>query len=264
MPQAHDSPAPWITPDEARTAIAKGDGAGVRIAVLDSGIDRNHPKLSKLTVDDDIAVVSEGGRINVRDSNEGDVFGHGTAVAGIIHQLAPAATIGSIRVLGHFKESRAAIIREGIKQAAQRGYHIVQCSFGAPARAQDAALYKSWIDALYLRGMHIVAAGSNSGFQSAEWPAHFPTVIAVGSDPDNRPELCRASGGLTEFSSRGEEPEALWPGGGTRNLIGSSFAAPRAAAYLARLLGRHPGLHPLLAKAALRHIALPIPAPGEN
>ena len=129
----------------------------------------------------------------------------------------------------------------------------------APARAQDAALYKSWIDALYLRGMHIVAAGSNSGFQSAEWPAHFPTVIAVGSDPDNRPELCRASGGLTEFSSRGEEPEALWPGGGTRNLIGSSFAAPRAAAYLARLLGGHPGLHPLLAKAALRHIALPIP-----
>lgn len=260
MPSPKDAPPPWITPDEARHAIAEGDGCGVRIAVLDSGIDRSHPQLAKLTIDDDIAILSEGGRINVRDSDEGDVFGHGTAVAGIIHALAPAATIGSIRVLGHFKESRAAIIREGVRQAAHRGYHIVQCSFGAPARAQDAALYKSWIDALYLRGMHLVAAGSNSGFQSAEWPAHFPTVIAVGSDPENRGELCAATGGLVEFASRGEEAAALWPGGGTRNLFGSSFAAPRAAAYLARLLGLHPGLSPLLAKAVLRQIALPGPA----
>src|SRR6056297_751900 len=158
MAEPGQHPSPWITPAEAREALASGDGAGVRIAVLDSGIDRSHPQLADLPVDDDIAILSRGGRISVVDSTEGDVFGHGTAVAGIIHQLAPAATLGSIRVLGHFKESRAAIIREGVKEAARRGYHIVQCSFGAPARAQDAALYKGWIDALYLRGIHLVAA----------------------------------------------------------------------------------------------------------
>ncbi|NNM29370.1 MAG: S8 family serine peptidase [Akkermansiaceae bacterium] len=248
---------PWITPEDARHALEAGDGKGVRIAILDSGIDLTHPGLAHADFDDDLAILSEGGRVSLRESGDGDVFGHGTAVAGIIHQIAPAATLGSIRVLGHFKESRAAIIREGIRQAAHRGYHIVQCSFGAPARPQDAAVYKSWIDALYLRGVHIVAAGSNTGFQTAEWPAHFPTVIGVGADPDGRPGLYRAGGGLIEFATRGEDDSALWPGGGTRKLVGSSFAAPRVAALLARILTLHPGLHPLLAKAALRAVAAP-------
>ncbi len=247
---------PWITPDQARRAITEGDGAGVRIAVLDSGIDTTHPGLRNLQIDDEIAIGSEGGRVVVHDPHHGDVFGHGTAVAGIIHACAPRAAIGSIRVLGHFKESRTAVIQEGIRQAARRGYHIVQCSFGAPARPCDAPVYKRWIDALYLRGIHVVAAGSNSGFQSAEWPAHFPTVIAVGADPKNRPSLVRSAGGLVEFATRAEEPRALWPGGGTRQLVGSSFAAPRVAGWLARLLSRHPGIHPLLAKAVLRHLAI--------
>lgn len=248
---------PWISPAEACGAIASGDGSGVRIAVLDSGIDLTHPGLSSLTLTDDIAIVSQGGRISVKEEGDSDVFGHGTAVAGIIHQIAPGASLGSIRVLGHFKESRAAVIREGLRQAALRGYHIVQCSFGAPARPKDAALYKGCIDALYLRGIHIVAAGSNTGFQTAEWPAHFPTVLAVGSDPDGREGLFLNPTGLVEFAARGQEDRALWPGGGTRKLFGSSFAAPRVTALLARLLGRYPGIHPLLAKALLRQVANP-------
>lgn len=249
---------PWVTPDEIRSALKEGDGAGVRIAILDSGVDVTHPGLAGLSLEDDVAIVSEGGRIRVKEESDGDVFGHGTAVTGIIHQCAPKATLGSFRVLGHLKESRAAVIREGVREAARRGYNIVQCSFGAPARPRDAAIYKGWIDALYLRGIHIVAAGSNSGFQTAEWPAHFPTVIAVGADPLNREHLVRATEGLVEFLTRAEESEALWPGGGTRQLVGSSFAAPRVAGWLARILSRHPGLHPLLAKASLRAAAQPL------
>ena len=150
------------------------------------------------------------------------------------------------------------MIREGVREAARRGYDIVQCSFGAPARARDAAIYKSRVDALYLRGLHIMAAGSNNGFQTAEWPAHFPTVIAVGADPLSREHLVRATEGLVEFLTRAEEPKAYWPGGGTRQFVGSSFAAPRVAGWLARILSLHPGLHPLLAKAALHAAAQPL------
>ena len=104
---------PWITPDEIHSSLEKGDGEGVRIAILDSGIDTTHPGLASLDLGDDVAIVSEGGRIRITEGEGGAVFGHGTAVAGIIHQCAPKATLGSFRVLGHFKESRGAVIREG-------------------------------------------------------------------------------------------------------------------------------------------------------
>jgi subtilisin family serine protease len=231
----------------------------VRIAILDSGVESNHPALADLQLSDDVVIHSRGGQIEAIDGEGQDVFGHGTAVADIIHRHAPQAEIGSFRVLGHFKESRAAVIREGVRAAALRGYDVIQCSFGAPARAQDAALYKGWLDALYLRGIHVVAAGSNAGFHTAEWPAHFPTVIAVGADPDDNASLQLHRGSLVEFSICGREKSAAWTMGQHKEVFGSSFAAPRVTALLASILSHHPGIHPLHAKALLRHLALHTP-----
>lgn len=245
----------WITLEQARTALAEGDGDGVRIAVLDSGIDAEHPGFVNLELDHDLTIGSRGGRMQL-EKGTGDVFGHGTAVAGILHRCAPKARLGSIRVLGHFKESRSAVIYEGVKQAARLGYDILQCSFGAPAKASDAAIYQGWVEAAYLRGIHIVAAGSNSGFHAREWPAHFPSVIAVGADRKNRDTLIHTNGSLVEFATSGREPDALWPGGGTREVLGSSFAAPKVAGMLARLLSAYPRLHPLTAKSLLLQIAI--------
>jgi subtilisin family serine protease len=249
----------WISPEQARDALIRGTGKGVRIAILDSGVENSHPDLTGLTLKDDVVIQSRGGQIEAIDGQGEDVFGHGTAVAGIIHRHAPEAEIGSFRVLGHFKESRAAVIREGVRSAALRGYDIIQCSFGAPARAQDAAIYKGWLDALYLRSIHVVAAGSNSGFYTAEWPAHFPTVIAVGADPHDNNSLQLCHGSLVEFSIQGREKSAAWTNGQHKEVFGSSFAAPRVTALLARILSQHPGIHPLHAKAMLRHLSLNSP-----
>ncbi|MFK7909052.1 MAG: S8 family serine peptidase [Akkermansiaceae bacterium] len=250
------SPEPWISPNQAREALSSASGEGVRVAILDSGIDVCHPDLGNIELKDDIVIESRGGKIKAIEGSGEDVFGHGTAVASIVHRGAPKVEIGSFRVLGHFKESRAEVIREGVREAALRGYHIIQCSFGAPARAENAAIYKGWLDALYMRGIHVVASGSNAGFQTPEWPAYFPTVISVGSCPDQSEKIKYTHGSLVEFSINGYEPSAAWLKGANKEVFGSSFAAPRVSAMLAQLLSQFPGIHPLHAKSLLRHIAM--------
>jgi subtilisin family serine protease len=73
-------------------------GKGVRIAVLDSGIDTTHPALDGLKLADDIAFERDGPFLKAVDTS-GDVIGHGTAIAWIIRSMVPDAEIGSFRVL---------------------------------------------------------------------------------------------------------------------------------------------------------------------
>ena len=108
----------------------------MRIAVLDSGIDSSHPRLGGIHLSDNLCVKAEGGIISVHEGEGNDVFGHGTAVAGILHSIAPEAQIGNFRVLGAFKEARASVIRAGARLAIERGYDILNCSFGCPGRAE--------------------------------------------------------------------------------------------------------------------------------
>src|SRR5262249_53238404 len=135
----------WINPDEAWEAIQRGRGRGVRIAVLDSGVEADHPQLKGLSLVDDIAVVEDGMKLTVVPGEGKDLYGHGTAVAGILRAAAPEAEIGSIRVLGESLLSRTAIILEGARQAIERGYHILNCSLGCGV-PEHVLKYKSWVD----------------------------------------------------------------------------------------------------------------------
>jgi len=225
--------------------------------VLDSGIDLTHPLLAGLSLEDDVAILDNGSRLSVVPGEGRDVYGHGTAIAGIIHSLVPEARIGSFRVLGEQLRSRTLIIREGARQALERGYHILNCSFGC-SREDHVLFYKDWIDEAYLRGAHIVAACNNQDFNKREWPGHFPTAITVSFTHCEQPDrlFCRM-GQLVEFAARGEDIDVAWLGGGQKKVTGSSFAAPHAAGLLARLLSVSPSLSPLHAKALLQQLAEP-------
>lgn len=249
----------WPTIEDARFFLNAGRGRNIKIAVLDSGIDSTHPALGGLKLEDDIAVVERDSRLSVTDGGACDVYGHGTAIAGIIRELAPEAKIGSFRVLGEQLRSRTLIIREGARLALERGYHILNCSFGC-RREDHVLLYKDWIDEAYLRGSHVVAACNNLDSANREWPGHFPTVITVSFARSDRPDtlFCR-KGHLVEFAARGEDIEVPWLHGGRKKVTGSSFAAPHAAALLARLLSCSPALSPLHAKALLQVLAEPWP-----
>ena len=245
----------WPSIAEARAGLQHGTGRGVKIAVLDSGIERSHPALARLNLADDLAVMDDGLQLRVVPGEGKDAYGHGTAVAEIIHQLAPEATLGSFRVLGSHLRSRTVIIREAARLALERGYHILNCSFGC-GRDDHVLFYKDWIDEAYLQGRHIVAACNNQDFTKREWPGHFPTVITVNFAPFDRPEQfkCRR-GNLVEFAARGQDIEVAWLGGAHKQVTGSSFAAPHVAGLLARLISQMPTLSPLQAKALLQELA---------
>ena len=257
----------WISPEEANAAIRRGRGKGVRIAILDSGVESDHPALGNLALSDDLAIVEDGSRLKVV-RGDGDQFGHGTAIAGILRSVAPEAELGSFRVLGESLAARTAIIVEGARLAIERGYHILNCSFGC-AIPEHVLYHKRWVDEAYLGGVHIVAACNNHDFARAEWPGSFSSVFTVnmartGIDGG----VFYKTGTLVEFSAPGVGVEVAWRDGLTKKVTGSSFAAPRVAGMLACLLSEKPGIRPLQAKALFHRIAQPwtreVRAPNEQ
>ncbi len=249
--------SPWVDPAQASDAIQRGQGKGVKIAILDSGIEASHPALAAMELADDSAIVEEGRQLCTIPGGGLDVFGHGTAVAGIIHSRAPLATIGSFRVLSGSLRSRTAIIMEGARAAIEGGYQIINCSLGSGVR-EHWDKFKYWVDEAYLRGVHIVAACNNQDASRPEWPAHFTSVIAVNMARHASPtDLFYRPGSLVEFAAHGVDVEVAWSGGMYRQMSGSSFAAPHVTAMLARLLSEIPDLTPLQAKLLLQKVAQP-------
>jgi subtilisin family serine protease len=248
---------PLPTIEQARSFLRSGRGANIKIAVLDSGVECSHPLLRSLTLADDLAIIEEGHQIVAIPGEGRDVYGHGTAIAGVLRELAPQAQIGSFRVLGENLRARTLIIREGARQAFERGYHILNCSFGC-GRDDQVLLYKDWIDEAYNLGRHIVASCNNENFLKREWPGHFPSVTTVSFTNCLETEafFCRL-GQLVEFAARGQDIEVAWTGGGRKKVTGSSFAAPHITALLARLLSGWPTLTPLQAKSLLHTLAAP-------
>jgi subtilisin family serine protease len=253
----------WLTLPEAREYLHRGRGKGIKVAVLDSGIETETASLRGLSVTEDWGVRDDGSQLKIVPGEGRDLYGHGTAIAGIIHELAPEAEIGSFRVLGEQLRSRTAIICEGVRQALARGFHILNCSFGC-SREDQVLLYKEWIDEAYLQGRHIVAASNNLDSTRREWPGHFATVVTVSFVRSEDPEtLLYRSRRLVEFAARGQDIEVAWPSscaGGTvglKKVTGSSFAAPHVTGLLARLLSGCPTISPLQAKALLQQLAMP-------
>jgi subtilisin family serine protease len=247
----------WISPNEAIEAIRRGTGRGVRVAVLDSGIEKDHPALAKVPWGDDIAVVERGYRLAVEEGERHDLYGHGTAVAGIIHATAPEAEIASIRVLGSSIQARTSVVVEGARQAIERGYRILNCSLGCTI-IDHVLKYKDWVDEAYLRGVHVVAACNNEDSGRQEWPAYFSSVVAVNMARTERDgEIFYKPGNLVEFAAQGVDVEVPWADGTMKRVTGSSFAAPRVTGLLARLLSEIPELTPLEAKALLHRLAQP-------
>lgn len=240
---------------KARAALRAGTGKGVRIAVLDSGIETAHEAMQGMRLADDVAFEREGPFLKQVEAS-GDAMGHGTGVAWIIRSIAPEAEIGSFRVLDGDLKSRTTIVWEAARAAMQRGYHILNCSFGCIGDPRFVMPYKEWTDEAYTRGVHVVAACNNDDAATREWPGWFPSVITVNLAAMSEREWRYREGSLVEFAAHGHEVRVPWKGGGWKVVTGSSFAAPRLSGWLARLLSVWPELDTDQAKALLKQLAI--------
>jgi hypothetical protein len=200
----------WVDAEAARSCVERGRGRGVRVAILDSGVELSHPAMSGLTLSDDLVIVDDGLQLQVMPGEGRDLYGHGTAVAHIIHKLAPEAEIGSFRVLGDHLDSRTKIIQEGVRQALDLNYRILNCSFGCGV-LNHVLEYKSWVDEAYLKGVHIIAACNNEDYTVPEWPGYFPSVITVNmARSEALDRFFYKPGHLVEFAAKGVNVEVPW------------------------------------------------------
>ena len=216
-------------------AQAFSTGDGVRVGVLDGGINYNHPAFEGQAssaydyVDDDSDAFDEAG---------GENSGHGTFVAGVIHLIAPDAEIRAYRVTDTDGESNGYIVAEAMLQAMEDGCRVINLSMVTMAQHEAiarAAAYGQAHDVLT-----IVAAG-NGHSDSAFYPASDVATIGVAA--------VDTSSALAYFSSYGSHVDVCAPGtevcapylGSTYAWWeGTSFAAPFVSAQAALLISLAP------------------------
>lgn len=247
----------WPDLSAAKEALRSGGGEGVKVAVIDSGVDPSHPALGGMRLADDLAISCDGVNLQIEENQGRDVYGHGTAVASLLSREAPKAIIGSFRALDSSNHARSFVIAECVNQAISRGYEVINCSFGCRGLARYVMDYKEWVDEAYLAGVQVVAACSNVNSAIREWPAYFPSVIAVQGIDCQPQEMFSKSGEMVSFFARGERVEVPWLNGEMKIETGSSYAAPLVAGRIARLLGKFPEMERSLVKPLLNILATP-------
>ena len=245
-------PSEWPERVTREWAWGGSSGKGVRVCVLDSGIELDHPLVGE--VQRSVAVVrNDEGEIEVRESEEGDLCGHGTACAGIIRSLAPDCELTSCRVLGAGWTGGGAIMIAGLEWAVEQGFDVVNMSLSTTKRNYVEHLHEL-ADRAYFKRTILVASAHNMPVESFPW--RFASVVSVGSHEETDPFVFYANPSPpVEFFARGLELDVAWLGGQTVRTTGNSFATPHIAGICTLILGKHPQLTPFQLKSVLSQTA---------
>lgn len=250
------APMPLAAAAPVLAAGFQAGGAGVRIGLVDTGVDARHPALAVA-------------RIEQRGFAPGGVrpAAHGTAAASLLagqaggfRGAAPGATVLAADVYGAGPTGGSAdAVARALGWMEATGVPVVNISLVGPPNS----LVRAMVRRLSARGVLLVAAVGNDGPAAPPlYPAAWPEVISVtGVDRRDRvlPEACR--GTHVDFAAPGSDMAAARPGGGFSGMRGTSFAAPLVAGRLA-LLRR--GRGPAQAVAALGAEARDLGARGTD
>ncbi len=223
-------------------AHAISQGAGIVVAVIDTGVQLNHPELAGRLTDARIDFVDG-------DNTPEDVFGsgnnygagHGTHVAGIIHMVAPQARIMPIRVLDTDGRGYAFTIGEAILFAVENGARVINLSLGMPESASS--FLDDIIEEAAQQGVVVVAAAGNLNNTQKQFPAAAECALGVTAIDANRVKATFASyGDWVSLAAPGVGIHSTLPVNGYGSWSGTSMAAPFAAGQAALLLSLDPDL----------------------
>jgi subtilisin len=241
-------------PVDAAWAFDGADGAGVTVAVVDSGVDFDHPDVGGPAApgaalnwnrDEQRVVVDEG--------PHEDLYGHGTACAGIIRRAAPASAIASVRVLGARLSGKGEAFAAGLRWAIASGARVVNLSLST-GKDEMYGLFHEVADEAAHAGVVLVCAMNN--VFTPTFPSQFSSVISAaacdGTDPFT---LLANPSPPADFGAPGIDVEVAWLDRGRIVATGNSFAAPHITGLVARMLSKHPELTPYQVKAVLRAVA---------
>ena len=242
-------------------------GKGVRIAVIDTGVDTHHPEL----VGRILEVVNVTDRPYIPEM-------HGTLVTGII----AARAWNGIGITGVAPDARVVVIRacwsqtperpdgictsetlaRALDAALQRKVQIVHMSIGGP----DDPLLRRLIETAATRNVIVVAAAGNGGPDARPiFPAALPDVLAVTAvDAENHLYVHASRGDYIDLAAPGVDVVSTAPGGTFRIASGTSMAAAHVTGIVALILQIRPDLSPERVRAALIRTARDLGPPGKD
>lgn len=225
------------------------DGAGVTVAVVDSGVDGTHPAVGGRLVRSLRVELGEDEATVVDDPGAGDVVGHGTACAGIIAAIAPRVEIVSIRVLGPDNRGKGRALEAAVTWAVEAGIQVVNLSLSSRSGAMFAAFH-DLADRAYFANSLLVCAANN--VPGPSYPSLFAAVVSVAAhDGHDADTWFYNPSPPVEFGAYGLDVDVAWRDGGRIRATGNSFAAPHLAGQAARLRSRFPDAAPFEIKSLL-------------
>lgn len=227
-------------------------GAGVRVGIVDSGLETTHPRLAGRVVES-VAVEIIDGEPRVVPDEVGDLFGHATACGGIILGLAPEVELVSIRVLGADLRGKGTAFAAGLEWAIEQRIGVLNLSLSSKSEALF-PIFHDLVDRAYFSNVALVSAANN--VPAASYPSLFASVFSVAAHAEPDPwRLYYNPSPPVEFGAWGVDVPIAWKDGGSTVATGNSFAAPHVAGMVALILAKHPGLTPFELKSVLAAVA---------
>ncbi|GAC1402953.1 MAG: hypothetical protein NVSMB52_16950 [Chloroflexota bacterium] len=245
------SPVLWeeVTPD---WAWGGSTGKGAKVCIVDSGIEADHPAVGG-SVRGGVIVEKGPDGVILKEEPHGDLFGHATACAGIIHGLAPEAELYSARVLNTNLKGGGEALVAGVRWAVENRMNLINLSLST-RKAEFVTQLHDLADEAYFQNTVMIASANNMPVYSYPWL--FSSVISVASHSELDPYTFYYNPDPpVEFTAPGVDLELAWVNKSTATGTGNSYATPHITGMCALILGNHPDLTPFQLKTVLYYTA---------